>query len=112
MPLACAAALTSLEIHQRDKVWETAASTGTYMFETLRDELKGNKMVKDVRGIGMEIGVELLDSKAREQVTSKAFGAGLHLAATGGSTLQLMPPLTIERSTLDEGIAILVQAIG
>lgn len=107
-PLACAAAMKTLQIHQRDRVWEKAAMDGKYMQKTLQDRLHGNPHVQEVRGIGMEIGVQLTSEVKVKDVVSKALATGLHIAESGEDTLQLMPPLTIDRATLDEGIGILV----
>jgi acetylornithine/succinyldiaminopimelate/putrescine aminotransferase len=103
-PLSCAAADKTLEIHQRDRIWEKAATDGEYVQKVLRAQLQDLPHVKQVRGIGMEIGIELADADLCKSVVKEALKAGLHLAETGESTLQLMPPLTINRSTLDEGL--------
>ena len=109
-PLACAAALKTLEIHQRDKVWEKSEADGKYMLSRLRNGLADHPKVKDIRGIGMELGIEV-KGVSGNNIVKKALSNGLHLAETDGKTLQIMPPLTINRSTLDEGIAILVTSI-
>jgi acetylornithine/succinyldiaminopimelate/putrescine aminotransferase len=110
-PPACAAALKTLEIHQRDHVWEKAATDGAYLMRELRSQLKSTTAVKAVRGLGLEIGIELTDHIMVKDVLAKAFSLGLHIAETNEGTLQLMPPLTIERATLDEGISILVNVL-
>jgi 4-aminobutyrate aminotransferase-like enzyme len=109
-PLACAAAHKTLEIHMRDKVWEKAAADGRYLIETLREELADVPHVKTIRGIGMELGVEL-EGATSEGVVAAAHEQGLHLCTSASNVLQIMPPLTIERAVLDEGVAVLVNAI-
>jgi acetylornithine/succinyldiaminopimelate/putrescine aminotransferase len=109
-PLACAAAQKTLEIHKRDKVWEKARSDGGYMVSKLRQELAGVSNVKDVRGLGMEIGIELQGSSGKD-VAQAALAKGLHLAETDEAIVQIMPPLTTSRSVLDEGIGILTSTI-
>jgi acetylornithine/succinyldiaminopimelate/putrescine aminotransferase len=109
-PLACAAAKKTLEIHKRDKVWEKARADGGYMVSKLRQELAGVSSVKDVRGLGMEIGVEL-QGVSGKAVAKAALGKGLHLAETDDTILQLMPPLTTSRPVLDEGIGILTSTL-
>ncbi|HSX29543.1 MAG TPA: aspartate aminotransferase family protein [Candidatus Saccharimonadales bacterium] len=108
-PLACAAAQKTLEIHIRDKMWEKAKADGDYALATLRQLLAGNPLVTDIRGKGMELGIALTNN-AGSQVVENARKNGLHLAETG-DTLQLMPPLTIERNVLAEGIDILATTI-
>jgi acetylornithine/N-succinyldiaminopimelate aminotransferase len=110
-PLACAAALKTLEIHQRDRVWQNAAGNGRFLLETLTNKLEGNPRVKEVRGIGMEVGIQLNAGTSEKDVVKEARSRGLHLAEAGEGTLQLMPPLTIDRPTLNEAIRILVDCL-
>lgn len=119
VPISCAAALKTLQIHQRDRVWEKAERDGNYLLQTLRKELGRHPNVGDVRGIGMEIGVDFVknkeskepDGKFAAKVIDNAFHSGLHLVLGDGGNIQLMPPLTIERSVLDKGIEIFVDVL-
>jgi 4-aminobutyrate aminotransferase-like enzyme len=109
-PLACAAAYKTLEIHQRDNVWEKAAEDGTYMVQSLKEALADIPQVISVRGVGMELAVEL-DKITAEPIRAFAHERGLHLCDSDSQVMQIMPPLTIDRAILDEGIAILVDGI-
>lgn len=113
-----AAALKSLEIHLRDKVWETAARNGKYLLNLLRKELSDIPNVGMINGLGMEIGVQFLNPKTKKidnefalKVIRHAHEKGLHLVFGGDGNIQIMPPLTIERSTLDKGIDIFIDAV-
>ncbi len=114
-PIACAAALKTLEIHQRDKVWKKAKLDGDHIKKRLKKELSNHPFVGDVRGIGMEIGIDFVLSKKTkkknpkfvDKVIKQSLEKGLHLA----SVVQLMPPLTIPRKILDQGIDILIDVI-
>ncbi len=108
--LACAAASKVLEIHRRDKVWEKAQNDGRYIINVLRDKLGGNPKVKAIRGIGMEIGVLFNDDVDVKALNQKLFDTGL-LVAIDYNNLQLMPPLTIEREILDQGLQILLSVV-
>jgi acetylornithine/N-succinyldiaminopimelate aminotransferase len=118
-PVACAIANKTLEIHVRDKVWEQAEDKGNYIQKHLKDNLKQNEYVGDIRGIGMEIGVDFVkDKKSKEKntelvekVVEKAFQNGLHLVSDHESNIQLMPPLTIDKKILSEGLDIFVSVI-
>ena len=118
-PIACAAALKVLQIHKRDKVWEKAKKDGEYLLNTLKNELKNNPSVGDIRGIGMEIGIDFVkDIKSKEKNTylvkkiiSLGMKKGLYLNGDFESNIQLMPPLTIDRKTLDQGLEILIEII-
>ena len=119
MPVACAAALKTLQIHIRDKVWLKADKNGRYMLKTLRRELKDHSKVGDIRGRGMEIGIDFVKNKKIKKkdpeiigkIVEKAFSRGLHIVCDHDSNIQLMPPLTISRKDLDKGVDILVDTI-
>lgn len=119
LPLPCAAAKKTLEIHLRDKIWEKAEKDGTYLKKTLTQELNKHQFVGDIRGMGMLIGVDFVkDKKTKtkntelvEKIVRQCWGKGLHVVCDHESNLQLMPPLTIERQTLNKGIEILVETI-
>jgi len=110
-PLNVAGALRTLEIHQRDKVWEKAKFDGDYIIKTLRNELKNISYVEDINGLGMEIGIRLksgLKNFNMIKFIEIARSKGLHLANADSYSFQLMPPLTIERDILDNGLEIIV----
>jgi 4-aminobutyrate aminotransferase-like enzyme len=91
MPVACAAALQTLRIHQRDKVWEKARADGEYVMQRLEHALSEHPCVGDIRGKGLEIGIDFVEDKTAKQrnlvfkskVIQRAYDAGLHL--TGGN---------------------------
>ncbi|HVG01654.1 MAG TPA: aspartate aminotransferase family protein [Nitrospira sp.] len=118
-PLACAAAHRTLQIHQRDKVWVKAEQDGRHIMSRLRKELADHPKVGDIRGIGMEIGIDIVkDKRSKEQdgasvekIVQLAFRRNLHIVCDHHSNIQLMPPLTIDRTTLDEGLTTLIECI-
>lgn len=118
-PIACAAVLKSLEIHKRDRVWKKAEKDGKYIIRILKKELGDNLKVGNIRGIGMEIGIDFVKSKKTkeknkqlaEKIVDETLKKGLHTISDHDSTIQLMPPLTIERKTLDKGLEILIDVI-
>lgn len=58
-PPNVAAAMKTLEIHKRDKMWKKAKKDGEYLLKTLRSELMNSDIIDDINGMGMEIGVHL-----------------------------------------------------
>lgn len=118
-PLACAAALRTLQIHQRDKVWEKAQRDGEYIMSRLKKELADHPKVGDIRGLGMEIGLDIVNNKETkekdaagvEMIVQQAFKRDLHIVCDHQSNIQLMPPLTIERTVLDEGLTRLIECV-
>ena len=94
---------------------EESKKDGEYLLKTLRSELMNSDIIDDINGMGMEIGVHLksepqFKTKMREFI-SKARYMGLHLAYADETNFQLMPPLTIERKDLDQGIEIFVKLL-
>jgi 4-aminobutyrate aminotransferase-like enzyme len=118
-PVACAVALRTLQIHQRDKVWEKAKRDGEYIVSRLKKELADHPKVGDIRGIGMELGIDIVkdkgtkekDAEGVERIVQQAFKRDLHIVCDHQSNIQLMPPLTIERAILDEGLTRLIASI-
>lgn len=108
-PIACAAALKSLEIHLRDKTWEQAKEKGEYIMQKLQPLV--GKSIVDLRGLGMEIGVGLKDGETARKVIDLAYAKGLHVIVGSDNNLQLMPPITISHDLLDKGLEILIGAI-
>ncbi len=108
-PIACAAALKTLEINLRDKVWEQAESKGNYIVEKL-NPLVGNAIV-DIRSQGMEIGIGLKDGETARKAIDECFAKGLHIVVGNDNNLQVMPPLTINQKDLDDGLEILISVL-
>jgi len=119
LPISVAAALATLRIHLREKIWEKAEADGEYMREVLATELGARGLVHDVRGRGMITGLDFLGPdvpqekaiRMTRQTVERTEERGLHLVSSVENVIQLMPPLTISRSVLDEGLEVLVQTI-
>lgn len=110
-PVACAVALKTIEIYERDKLYQHAAKTGEYMQSRLQT-FTDHPLVGEVRGIGMIAALELVANKASKQAfTGGGVGAfaqlrcqenGLIVRAVAGNSLALCPPLIIDASQVDE----------
>ncbi len=119
LPLSCAAAKKTLEIHVKKELWKKAADDGQYLIKILRDELSSLPFVGEIRGKGMLIGIDLVKNKKTkekntelvEKTVKKAWEKRLHIVCDHESVIQLMPPLTIERNLLDKGIEIFIDVV-
>jgi taurine--2-oxoglutarate transaminase len=126
-PLACAAGVASIEAFREEGVVENAAEVGAYLGERLRELQPHHPSIGDVRGLGCFWGVELVkDRKTREllvpfnatgeaaapvtRLARAALERGLYLM-THWNVIMVVPPLTITREEVDEGIAILDEAL-
>ena len=100
--LVTAVALKVLEIMERDRLAERAAELGDRArdrFRALGEKMPGT--IVDVRGKGLLIGVQLgMSQEKAQKVWTKLLDRGFILNLTYGSTLRLLPPLTIDESDL------------
>jgi len=108
-PVACAAALKTLEIYERDELYANAARMGEYLQSRLA-ELRDHERVGEVRGAGLIAAVELVQDKvSREPAVDMAKRAtalcqdnGLIVRNVAGCALAMCPPLIITREQVDE----------
>lgn len=94
-PLVCAAANAVLDVMEKEDLCANAKSTGSYIAERLKDELKDVAGVREVRGAGLLIGVEL--DRPCGTLVGEALEAGLLVSVTAGNVIRLAPPLIITR---------------
>ena len=101
--LVTAVGLKVLEIMERDHLVERAAELGERArarFRALGERLPG--VIRDVRGLGLLIGVELnMSDEKAHQVWLELMNRGFILNLTYGPTLRLLPPLTIDEADLE-----------
>ena len=105
-PLAARAALTVLEVIDRENLIDHAARMGEHLaagLNRLRETCP--KIVKEIRGKGLMIGVELHEE--HKPWIKKLSAAGLLVVPTGTHVLRLLPPLIIGKTDADEAISIL-----
>jgi acetylornithine/LysW-gamma-L-lysine aminotransferase len=102
-PLACAAALASIDAIEAQDLPAQAARKGTYLLEQL--SAMDATVIREVRGLGLMIGIEL---RTRVQHYLQALiEEGVLALPAGPTVLRLLPPLTIEYSDLDLVLAAL-----
>jgi acetylornithine aminotransferase len=95
-PLACTAALTTLDIMEKQKLLDNAATQGAWIRQQLQDRLGAHKGVVAVRGAGLMIGIEL--DKPCGVLVGKALEQGLLINVTADSVVRLLPPLVYTRA--------------
>jgi 4-aminobutyrate aminotransferase len=117
-PVACAAALETIRLLE-EKYITNAAQMGEYILGRLADWPRKHRIVGQVRGLGLMIGIELVkdqetrepNPEARRRVIQRAFEQGLLILGCGESTVRLMPPLVIEREQADFALDVLDRCI-
>jgi acetylornithine/N-succinyldiaminopimelate aminotransferase len=90
-PLACTAALTTLEIMENDQLPEHARNLGEFIMNGLRSRLSGVTGIAEIRGQGLMIGIEL--SKPCGALVQQALEQGLLINVTSENVIRLLPPL-------------------
>ena len=108
-PLAMRAGVETIRIIEEDGLLENAARVGAHLKGALARELGGLKGVKEVRGQGLMIGVEL--EQPCSVLTTRAAEAGLLISVTADSVIRLVPPLIITEAEADEIVSLLVPLV-
>jgi 4-aminobutyrate aminotransferase len=111
-PLACAAAIATLEFIERRRLWENASQLGEFGLKFLRDLKDEIPLIGDVRGLGLMLAVELVrDEKTKKPATVerdkalfRAYNAGLLLLSGGESSIRIAPPLVISEDEFEKGL--------
>ncbi len=109
-PLVCAAGYAAIDVLVKDKLAERAESIGAY-FKAKLEELQAKyNIVKEIRGLGLMLGMEL-----RYDVRSiilRTMEKGVLILDAGRNVLRFLPPLVIEKEQIDKVVAVLDEVIG
>jgi acetylornithine/LysW-gamma-L-lysine aminotransferase len=109
-PLVCAAACAAIDVLVEEKLHERAATMGGY-FKAKLEELQAKyKIVKEVRGLGLMLGVELRCDVLN--IILKAMDRGVLILDAGRNVLRFLPPLVIEKEQIDKAIMVLDAVLG
>nr|MBA2643518.1 aminotransferase class III-fold pyridoxal phosphate-dependent enzyme [Actinomycetota bacterium] len=115
-PLSCAAAVAVLDIVSEPDFLAAARSLGEGLRARLDDIAARHPEIGEVRGLGPMLAFEFAEQSPdrAKAVVAEAFERGLILLSCGlyGNVIRLLPALTIAESDLDEGLAILEEALG
>jgi len=99
-PLACTAALTTIDIIESEDLCRNADEIGTRIRANLKRALAETQGVRDIRGKGMMIGIEL--DRPCGDLVKTALEAGLLINVTADNVVRLVPPLVMSAAEADE----------
>lgn len=99
-PLACTAALTTLEVIEEDDLLRNSMELGDFMRSMFKAQLAGLPDVRQIRGQGLMIGIEL--SKPCGELVKEALERGLLINVTSDKVVRLLPPLIMQRSEAEQ----------
>jgi 4-aminobutyrate aminotransferase len=118
-PVCIAAALATLDVIENERLLKNSQEVGDHMMQRMADWPKKHKIVGDVRGRGLMIGVEIVkDQKTleygnieRDRIVQQAFEHGVLFLGCGPSTIRIAPPLIVTRDEADVAVDVLQEAI-
>ncbi|MCL2636089.1 MAG: aminotransferase class III-fold pyridoxal phosphate-dependent enzyme, partial [Betaproteobacteria bacterium] len=90
-PLVCAAALTTIQVMEEEGLLDNAARIGALIRQLFAEALAGVKGVREIRGRGLMIGIEL--DRPCGELVGKALAAGLLINVTADCVVRLLPSL-------------------
>jgi 4-aminobutyrate aminotransferase-like enzyme len=117
-PMACAAALASLEVIEEEQLLENVRRVGEFFLKRMEAIKAAHPIVGDVKGKGFLLGIELVKDKASKEpfeeagrlVYQKAFRKGLAWIPAG-HILRMSPPLIMDQSYAEMGLSMIEEAI-
>jgi len=109
-PLVCCAGVATFEAIEKEKLLDHANKISKYMFAKLNKlKTKYSGLIKEVRGLGIMIGVEL--NIEGDGIVAKCRDAGLLINCTQKNVLRIMPPLTIKKGQVAKALKIIERAL-
>ena len=108
-PLAMRAGVETIRIMEKDGLLDNAARVGSHLKARLEKGLAGAKGVKEIRGQGLMLGIEL--DKPCGVLTQRAAEAGLLISVTADSVIRMVPPLIMTQAEADQVADILLPLV-
>src|SRR5262245_9590396 len=119
-PVTCAAALATIDYIEEERLVDRARALGMHALERMREMATRRRLIGDVRGLGLLMGIELVRDRATrapatdeaDRVMYRALERGLSFKVSAGNVLTLTPPLIITRAELDRALDIVDECLG
>jgi LysW-gamma-L-lysine/LysW-L-ornithine aminotransferase len=109
-PLVCAAGCAAVDALVEEKLADKAASNGRYFKAQLEELALKHKLIKEVRGMGLMLGMELRFDV--HGVLLKTLSKGTLVVDAGRTVVRILPPLVITKPQIDRAITALDEALG
>ena len=116
-PVACAAALATLDVIEKENLLWRAVDRGRYALKKLSEIKDDHALIGDIRGFGLMLAVELVrpDSmpaaSEADGVMYQCLARGLSFKVSQGNILTLTPPLTVTRAEIDRALGIVHESL-
>jgi 4-aminobutyrate aminotransferase len=109
-PLSCAAALATFDLIE-DGLIENAERLGSFLLDGLREIQARRPLIKEVRGLGLMIGIEFEDHDTMIAVEQAAFRRGLLVLGAGDDVVRMSPPLVFDRDQAETALEVFEEAV-
>ncbi|HEX9121972.1 MAG TPA: aminotransferase class III-fold pyridoxal phosphate-dependent enzyme [Actinomycetota bacterium] len=109
-PLSCAAALATIELIE-DGLMDNATAVGQVLMDGLRGIAQRQPMIREVRGLGLMIGIQLPDHDHMVAVEEAAFRRGLLLLGCGDDVIRMSPPLVFRQDQAETALQVFEEAV-
>ena len=109
-PLVCAAGCAAIDVLVKNKLAERAEKIGAYFKAKLEELQTKHNIVKEVRGLGLMLGMELRYDV--RNIILKTMEKGVLVLDAGRNILRFLPPLVIEKEQIDKTLIVLDEVIG
>jgi acetylornithine/LysW-gamma-L-lysine aminotransferase len=109
-PVVCAAACAAIDSFLEENLVDNASIQGEYFKSKLEVLKNKHKIIKEVRGLGLMLAIEL--RKDVYDIIQKAMDSGLLILSAGRTVLRFLPPLIVTKKEIDQAINILDSIIG
>jgi len=109
-PMVCAAGCAAIDALLEEKLADRAAVNGKYFKSQLESLQAKHKIIKEIRGLGLMLGMELRFDV--HNIILKALDRGVLVLDAGRTVVRLLPPLVIEKVQIDKAIAVLDTVLG
>ena len=114
-PLSCVAASAVIDVIKEEKLLENATKQGAYIMKRLNELKEKSEIVGDVRGKGLMIGMEIVESKESKkpapqkvnEIMLRSWKRGINVISCGASTIRIAPPLVITKELVDSALDII-----
>ncbi len=119
-PIACSVALTTLEVFKEENLIENSKVVGAYAVEQLKAIQEKYDCIGEVRATGLMIGIDVIDpktghgdGKALKEILDLALVEGVlfYLCGNEGEVIRMIPPLTVTKEQIDDGLQMLDKAL-
>jgi 4-aminobutyrate aminotransferase len=118
-PVCIASAMATLDVIEKENLLGNSTEVGAHMMKRMADWPKKHKMVGDVRGRGLMIGVEIVKDKTtkeygaaeRDRIVELAFEKGVLFLGCGPSTVRICPALVVTKEEADVAVDVLEECI-